>query len=127
MSNAVEINRGHAVPRRSAASLSVVPIDVARPALRPPESLSEAERSLFVELASHASHLRSGDAELLASLAQAIVLARRLAHDPTKVAEWEKVVRAQAMLSTKLRLTAQSRTDSRGAGRQQQTPGSDPC
>lgn len=38
------------MPRRSAASLSVVPIDVARPALRPPELLSEAERSLFVEL-----------------------------------------------------------------------------
>ena len=114
------------MPRRSAASLSVVPIDVARPALRPPESLSEAERSLFVELASHATHLKSADAPLLASLAQAIILSRRLARDPAKVAEWEKAVRTQAMLSTKLRMTPQSRTDSRAAGRQQQTPGSDP-
>ena len=114
------------MPRRSSASLSVVPIDVARAPLRPPVSLSEAECLLFVELASHATHLKSADAPLLASLAQAIILSRRLAHDPTKVAEWEKTIRAQAMLSTKLRLTPQSRTDSRGAGRQQPTPGSDP-
>ena len=55
-----------------------------------------------------AGHLKSADAELLASLTQAIVLARRLARDPAKVAEWEKTVRTQAMLSTKLRLTPQS-------------------
>ena len=109
-------------PPALALSLSMSPA----PRCVRPNRLSEAERSLFVELASHASHLRSGDAELLASLAQAIVLARRLAHDPTKVAEWEKVVRAQAMLD-KIETDGAIRTDSRGAGRQQQTPGSDPC
>jgi hypothetical protein len=114
------------MPRKSSAALSVVSIDVARVPPRPPESLDETERETFVELASHATHLKPADVPLLASLAQAIVLSRRLAHDPTKVAEWKKTVRAQAMLSTKLRLTPQSRTDSRAAGRQQPTPGADP-
>jgi hypothetical protein len=115
------------VPRKSAAALSVVvPVNVAA-RLHPPRSLTKAEQEVFIELASHATHLKPADVPLLASLAQAILLSRRLAHDPTKVAEWEKAVRAQAMLSTKLRMTPQSRTDSRGAGRhQQEAPGADP-
>ena len=77
-------------------------------------------------MSKHAGHLKPADAPLLASLAQAIILSRRLARDPAKVAEWEKAIRTQAMLSTKLRMTPQSRVDARGAGRQQQSPGSDP-
>jgi hypothetical protein len=107
--------------------LSVVSIAAERPRLQPPPSLNEDEQQIFIELAGHAGHLKPADTALLASLAQAIVLARRLAHDPTKVAEWERATRAQAMLSTKLRMTPQSRTDSRAAGRhQQQPPGADP-
>jgi hypothetical protein len=93
------------VPRKSSAALSVVPLDVARTALRPPPSLTKVEAEVFIELASHATHLKPADAPLLASLAQSIILSRRLARDPARISEWEKTIRAQAMLSTKLRLT----------------------
>jgi hypothetical protein len=98
-----------------------------RSRLEPPPGLAKREREVFIGLAAQAGHLKATDAALLASLAQAIVLSRRLARDPAKVSEWEKAVRAQAMLSTKLRMTPQSRTDSRAAGRHQQEPtGADP-
>jgi hypothetical protein len=113
--------------RKSAANLVTFPAIEHRSRLEPPPSLSEAERSLFTELAAQATHLKPADAPLLASLAQAILLSRQLARDPARVADWEKAVRAQAMLSTKLRMTPQSRTDSRAAGRhQQEASGPDP-
>ena len=112
--------------RKSAANLVAFPVIENRSRLEPPRSLTKREREVFVELAAHAGHLKPCDAPLLASLAQSIILSRRLARDPAKVAEWEKTVRTQAMLSTKLRMTPQSRTDSRAAGRQHEPPGSDP-
>jgi hypothetical protein len=112
--------------RKSAANLVTFPVIERRSRLEPPRSLTKREREVFAELAAQAAHLKPADAPLLASLAQAIILSRRLARDSTKVSEWEKAVRAQAMLSTKLRMTPQSRTDSRAAGRQQPTPGVDP-
>ena len=48
------------------------------------------------------------DAALLASLAQATVMARKAARDPANSAVWERAVR---MLSTKVRLTPQARCD----------------
>ena len=115
------------VPRRSAASLSVVPIDAARVArLHPPTSLTKVERSIFLELAANAPHLKAADAMLLASLAQATNLSRRTARDPSKAAVWERATRMQVALARSLRLTPQSRVDARGAGRQQQSPGTDP-
>jgi hypothetical protein len=112
--------------RKSAANLVTFPVIELRSRLEPPRSLTKRERETFTELTAHASHLKPADAPLLASLAQSIILSRRLARDPARVTEWEKAVRAQAMLSTKLRMTPQSRTDSRAAGRQQPTPGADP-
>jgi hypothetical protein len=79
--------------------------------------LTKSERDQFAELATQAAHLRPADAPLLAALAQTILLARKLARDPSKVSEWEKAVRAQAMLSRSLRMTPQSRIDARAAGR----------
>jgi hypothetical protein len=70
-------------------------------------------------------HLRPTDAPLLASYVQATIASRRSARDPSKVDVWEKATRLQAMLATKLRLTAQSRTDSRTVGRQE-PPGPHP-
>jgi hypothetical protein len=112
--------------RKSAANLVTFPAIEHRSRLEPPPSLSQAEQEVFTELASHVTHLRPADVPLLASLAQAILLSRQLARDPARVADWEKATRAQAMLSTKLRLTPQSRTDSRAAGRRQQPSGDDP-
>jgi hypothetical protein len=120
VSDAVEINRGHALPRRSATSLSVVSLDAARSArLRPPTSLTKVEQSIFSELAANAPHLRAADVMLLASLAQATNLSRRTARDPSKAAVWERATRMQMALARSLRMTPQSRIDARAAGRQQ--------
>jgi hypothetical protein len=74
---------------------------------------------VFVELASHATHLKPADAVMLASYAQSIVLCRKLGRDPNKADLWQKMVRAQMALARSLRMTPQSRTDSRAAGRRQ--------
>jgi hypothetical protein len=106
--------------RKSTASLAIVTdVNGARPQLDPPRYLNKAERSLFVELASASAHFRVTDVPLLASLAQATLIARRSARDPAKLATWERAVRMQAMLSTRLRLTPQARTDPKTVGRQQ--------
>jgi hypothetical protein len=50
---------------------------------------------------------------------QATIASRRYARHPGKVDCWEKAVRVQTMLATKLRLTAQSRIDPKKLGRQE--------
>jgi hypothetical protein len=110
------------MPGKSVASLSVVPIDGSRFRLRPPKSLTKAEQETFIELAAHASHLRASDTALLAALSQAILLARRLARDPSKAKEWDRTARTQMALTRALRMTPQSRIDQRAAGRQHQPP-----
>jgi hypothetical protein len=44
-------------------------------------------------------------------------MVRRVVRDPAKVAVWEKAVRVQAMLATRLRLSPQARTDPKTIGR----------
>jgi hypothetical protein len=105
--------------RKTAANLVTFPVIEHRPRLTPPSSLTKAERSLFTELAASAEHLRPTDAPLLASYVQATIASRRSTRDPSKVDIWDKATRLRAMLATKLRLTAQSRTDTRTVGRQQ--------
>jgi hypothetical protein len=106
--------------RKSSADLSTLPvIDVALMRLAPPRYLNKTERAVFTELAA-TGHFVPTDAALLASLAQATVMARNAARDPEKSAVWERAVKMQAMLSTKLRLTPQARTDPKVVGRQQQ-------
>ena len=58
------------MPRRSAASLSVVPLDRRASRLRPPAHLSEAERSAFVDLVSACKpgHFQASDLPLLGPL-----------------------------------------------------------
>jgi hypothetical protein len=111
--------------RKSAANLVTFPVIEHRPRIIPPSSLEKAERSLFIELATSAEHLRPTDAPLLASYVQATLVSRRSARDPSKVDVWEKATRLQMSLATKLRLTAQSRTDTRTVGRQE-PPGPHP-
>jgi hypothetical protein len=45
------------------------------------------------------------------SYVQATLMARQTVRDPEQVATWDKAVRLQAMLATRLRLTPQSRSD----------------
>src|SRR5262245_43583982 len=93
--------------RKSRASTNIPMVNGARAALNPPEFLSDAEADVFAELAASAPHLANSDGSLLASLAQATVLARTL--HKTDLEKWERAVRVQIALSTKLRLTAQAR------------------
>jgi hypothetical protein len=111
--------------KSSAALLTFSVVDGTRPRLTPPSSLTKSERSLFIELASGAEHLRPTDAPLLASYVQAIIASRRSARDPSKLDIWDKATRLQMSLATKLRLTAQSRADPKTVGRQEPS-GSNP-
>jgi hypothetical protein len=108
------------------ASLATFPVIEHRLRLDPPRSLSKQERDLFIELAAQAGHLKAVDIPLLASLAQSILLARRLARDPSKAKEWDRAVRTQMTLTRSLRMTPQSRIDARAAGRHDPPQGPTP-
>ena len=103
--------------RQSAEVLALVPVNGERPRLAAPATLTKEERALFAERAAAAGHLMPTDAPMLASYAQAILLARQLARDGTRAREWAAVVRVQTMLARALRLTAKSRIDPITAGR----------
>jgi hypothetical protein len=87
--------------------------------ITPPACLTELERALFIELVDGAEHLRPTDGPLLTAYVQAAVTSHQSAHDPLRVDTWERATRLAAMLATKLRLTAQSRTSSKAIGRQE--------
>jgi hypothetical protein len=104
--------------RKSIAELSVLtPANPYR--IRPPAGLRPAASAVFEQFIADCedTHFAESDAPLLASLAEAIVLVRlaatKLEKDPKWLPVWERAVRSQGMLSTKLRLTPQSR----GSGR----------
>ena len=71
----------------------------------PPADLNDDEWMLFVELINACSpqHFVQSDLPLLVSYVQATQLARSMARDPEKIAVWEKAVRMQATLATRLR------------------------
>jgi phage terminase small subunit len=125
------------MPRKSQASLSVVRIDAGQSRLRPPASLSEAERAAFIDIVSttKANHFVASDMSLLCRYAEATVLAEQAARHlrdegpviAGRVSPWiviqEKSVRALVSLSMRLRLAPQSRIDRKVVGGSQQ-PGS---
>jgi hypothetical protein len=51
------------------------------------------------------------DLPLIVSYCQATVMARRVVRDPRYAATWERFVRVQGMLATRLRLAPQARSD----------------
>jgi hypothetical protein len=104
--------------RSAAAAEEVISVDGRSPPLQPPRYLNKVEKQVFAELAA-TRHFVPTDSGLLASLAQATVMARGAARDPANSAAWERAVKVQAMLSTKLRLTPQARTDPKTVGRRQ--------
>jgi hypothetical protein len=108
--------------RRSAAAMLIKPQINGTPSrLTPPPSLTNGERSAFIELVACCApdHFRESDTPLLISYVQATAMARKIVHAPTKVAQWERAVRVQAMLATRLRLSPQSRTAPKTVARQQ--------
>ena len=112
--------------RKSAAELATLPgVDGKPPRLKPPPHLNDDERSLFDELvgACDPRHFVESDLPLLASYVQATLIARDAAHAPSKIVLWEKAVRMQATLATRLRLSPQSRIDPKTVGRRQEFQG----
>jgi hypothetical protein len=118
------------MPRKSAAALSVVSLDAATPRLRPPATLSEAERALFVDLIStnRAEHFQQSDLPLLCRYVEAAVMAERAAaelrENPVingKASPWlviqEKNLRAMVSLSMRLRLSPQARNPKTSSAR----------
>ena len=93
--------------------------------LRPPDDLTKAEKQVFVEIVGSvdAGHFRQTDLPLLASYAVAVCQERTanqrlrvdgyVVKDGTKISPWvvvaEKAHRAMMALSTRLRLSPQSR------------------
>ena len=117
------IHRG----RKSAAELSIVPIDAGRVRIEPPDQLEAEAAQIFREVVSSCEprHFRKSDIPLLANFARATYLA---GHYSRKVGEldgafksWCEATKIQMQLATKLRLTPQTRTDSRAADRSTDT------
>jgi hypothetical protein len=113
---------------RKAAELAGLPaVDGKPPRLQPPPYLNDDERSLFDELvgACDPRHFVESDLPLLASYVQATLIARDAARAPSKIV-FEKAVRMQATLATRLRLSPQSRIDPKTVGRRQEYQGPRP-
>ena len=106
--------------RKSVENLLTLRVDGTPPRLQPPPGLTKAEVRLFEQLINSTSptHFAESDLPLLVTYVQSTVMARRAVRDLKKIAIWEKAVRMQAVLSTKLRLAPQSRTDANTTARQ---------
>jgi hypothetical protein len=126
-----------AMPRKSAAELSVVPIDARSRRLGPPASLGEAERKLFADLVAtnKPNHFQRSDLPLLCRYVEATVMAERAAAElrdnPVingRASPWlviqEKNVRAMISLSMRLRLSPQARAPNNPTRPRSQTSGS---
>jgi phage terminase small subunit len=104
--------------RISAAELSVVQLRPGANALRPPDDLpANVVKAFRAVVANSASgHLRPCDVPLIVSYAEATLIARKAARcalknpDPEMLAMWDRAVRAQIALATKLRMTPHSRS-----------------
>lgn len=118
------------MPRKSAAHLSVIPVDGTPIRLQPPASLGDRERQVFTDTvaACEPGHFRNSDIPLLLRFCEACVLAdraaaelRRCAVIDGKPSPWlivqEKCVRALTALSMRLRLSPQSRLDAKTVAR----------
>jgi hypothetical protein len=93
--------------------------------LEPPADLSDEEKALFLELVNACSprHFVESDKPLLVSFVQSTLLARSSAGKAMLIGTWEKAVRVQATLATRLRLAPQARMDPKTVGRFQQKSG----
>ena len=112
------------MPRKSAASLSIITPDGRPTRLHPPASLGKAERALFVDLvaACAPTHFRPSDLPLLCRYCETAILGEQAAHElrngtviDGKPSPWitvqEKAVRAMVSLSMRLRLSPQARQE----------------
>ena len=107
--------------RKSAANVSAPNINGTSPRLTAPASMTTAERQLFNELiaACAANHFRRSDIPLITSYVEATLMARAAARDPERFAIWERAIKLQCTLSTRLRLTPSARSDPKTVARGQ--------
>jgi hypothetical protein len=107
--------------RKTAETLVALAVNGDPPRLEPPATLSDPERELFVELVESVEpdHFIRADLPLLVSFVQATLLVRSTANKPDQIATWEKAMKLQVNLATKLRLTPSSRLDPKTLARQQ--------
>ncbi len=106
---------------RKGSKFDVINVEGEPSRLDPPADLTDGERSLFLQIVGACSprHFVPSDLPLLTSFVQATLMARQTAGAPDKVGIWEKAVRVQGMLATRLRLAPQSRFDAKTNARQQ--------
>jgi hypothetical protein len=106
--------------RKSADQLAVN-VSGGQRRLATPKGLTAKEREAFERLVNTTSpeQFRPGDTPLLVALAQATIQAHKLGRDSSRIADWERATRVMMALSTKLRLTPQSRADAKTIGRMQ--------
>jgi phage terminase small subunit len=121
------------MPRKSAASLSVVRVDGRPNRLSPPDDLDADPRRLWVELvgANRPQHFKASDAPLLRQYCEQIVLAERAAHEMQaaggpvlpdgRMSPWfavqQRAVRTMGVLANRLRLAPSARGGAKEAGR----------
>jgi hypothetical protein len=102
--------------RIGAAELSVVSLRPGTQALRPPEDAPADVVKLFRSVVANCppGHLAQSDVPLIISFCTATLLATKAAKasakNPDMVSTWERAVRVQTTVATKLRLTPHSRT-----------------
>jgi hypothetical protein len=89
--------------------------------LKPPASLRDDERSLFLDIVNNcpAEHFVKTDLPLVTSYAQACAMSHRNAGDADMIAIWAAATRVQCALASKLRLAPSARDDRRKVGHRQ--------
>ena len=108
--------------RKSASAIAAQPNVTGKPSrLTAPASLTTAERTMFVEftVSCSAQHFRRSDIPLMVSYIEATLLARDSARDPDRIATWEKAIKLQCSLATRLRLTPSARSDPKTVARRE--------
>lgn len=105
--------------RKSIAYLATPRVDGKPSPLDPPSFLKPAARAIFNELVGSVDsrHFTKSDLPLLVSLAQVTLLTRQTAGNAKRFQQWEKAVRLQTSLCTRLRMTPQSRLDPKTVSR----------
>jgi len=110
---------------RKTAGTRVAPIVNGKPPrLKPPASLTKEERELFIELVEAVApeHFITADLPLLISFVQTSLLVRSTANKPDQISTWEKAMKLQISLATKLRLSPSTRLDPKTLARQPPPP-----
>jgi hypothetical protein len=105
------------VPRKSRASLEIVPIEQHLPRIETPPGLSQEERELFERIVKQCgpTHFTNSDSPLLVAYVQNIILVdmcyQAALASPDRLPAWERAIKTLAMLARSLRLTPRSRVD----------------